>query len=96
MEIFEFCSVPAIALFCFFIVELIKKMSDEKSSMKNLYPIISAFLGTLSGGFVYAVSPDLIMGNSIISSWLIGLSSGLSATGGNEIFQRIWQVEKKF
>lgn len=89
MEIFEFCSVPAIALFCFFIVELIKKMSDEKSSMKNLYPIISAFLGTLSGGFVYAVSPDLIMGNSIISSWLIGLSSGLSATGGNEIFQRI-------
>ena len=89
MEIFEFCSVPAIALFCFFIVELIKKMSDEKSSMKNLYPIISAFLGALSGVIIYAVEPSLIMGESFLSCWLVGLASGLSATGGNEILQRI-------
>ena len=93
MEIVEFFSIPAISALSFGIVEIIKKTYDTEGRLKKLYPIISAFIGVLVGISAFLAQPDLIIGDSLLSSVLVGMASGLSATGGNEIFRRIRKKE---
>ena len=89
MMISEIYSIPAVAALCFGFVELLKHALHNDRKVKNAYPLISTILGTVLGVIVYLVEPSFMATDSLLSSALVGMASGLSATGSNEIIQRI-------
>ena len=84
----DFCSIPIITILCYGFIELLKRTMQFNHSIKNAYPLIAGVLGLFLGIVFHLLSPDL-MGNSAITSAIMGLASGLSATGGNELMQRM-------
>ena len=85
----ELCSIPTIATLCYGFVELLKRTFGKDGRLKNAYPLISASLGCFIGVITFLLDPDLMMTDSVLSSALAGVASGLSATGGNEMLQRV-------
>jgi uncharacterized membrane protein HdeD (DUF308 family) len=88
MEMIEICTAPMITAICYGIIELIKRVLEHER-MKNAYPLISALVGASLGIVAYFAEPTLMMSDSVFGSALIGMLSGLSATGGNELVRRV-------
>ena len=91
MEGFEVCSIPAIAGICYGFIELLKRTGNYSDKLKNAYPLISATLGAILGVIAYLAEPSFAVANSALGAALCGMASGLSATGSNEILQRLKQ-----
>ena len=87
----DFCSIPVIATLCFGFVEVLKRTFHYDAKLKNAYPLIAAVLGTLLGVVAHIVDPSIMITDSVLTSALAGMVSGLSATGSNEIIQRMRQ-----
>ncbi len=87
----DFCSIPVIAALCFGFVEVLKRTFHYDAKLKNAYPLIAAVLGTLLGVVAHIVDPSIMITDSVLTSALAGMVSGLSATGSNEIIQRMRQ-----
>ena len=94
MEGFEVCSIPAIAAICYGFIELLKRTSNYSDKLKNAYPLISALIGSVIGVIVFLAEPSYVLTNSVVGAALCGMASGLSATGSNEILQRLKQKTK--
>ena len=82
-------SVPVIALICYLVVEGIKIVFKEKSKVKEILPIISAFIGCMLAIIMYAFVPEVKLFDNILDAIVVGIISGLGATGSNQIFKQI-------
>ena len=89
MEVMEICSIPVIAALCYGLIEVCKRLFGKDSKIKNAYPLIAALTGTFLGVLTFLVEPELMMADSVLGAALAGMVSGLSATGGNQIVQRM-------
>ena len=87
----DFCSIPVIAALCFGFIEVLKRTFHYDAKLKNAYPLIAAILGTSLGVIAHVVDPSIMITDSVLASALAGMVSGLSATGSNEIIQRMRQ-----
>lgn len=86
MEIASFGigSVAAITVICLLIGQLVKAMPVNDKWI----PIIVGFCGAILGVVASFVMPDFPAGD-IITSIAVGIVSGLSATGVNQIFKQL-------
>ena len=89
MNMIEVFSIPVIVGLCYGFIEVLKKTLGTDGKIKNAYPLISGMLGTALGVFAYLVEPEIIVSDSLLGAALAGMASGLSATGSNEIIQRM-------
>lgn len=80
--------LPAIAVVCYLLIELVKAVTGGTDSLKNFYPILSAFIGMGLGTALFFVNPEWIS-ESLPGAILIGAASGLSATGSDQIVKRL-------
>ena len=94
MEMMEICTAPIITALCYGIIEILKRVLDHQR-MKNAYPLISALIGASLGVVAHFAEPALMMSDSLFGSALVGMLSGLSATGGNELLRRILSYFKE-
>ena len=85
----EIICVPAIMAIVFLLMEVYKKwIAKDKEKWISIIPIISGVLGILLGVIFYFAVPNIMLANSVWVAMLIGLCSGLSATGCNQIFKQ--------
>lgn len=89
MDLNNITGVPVIAVLCYLIIEGIKIVAGRYEKVKQLLPIISAFLGALLGIVFFKFCPSIIPVSTYISALLIGILSGLSATGTNQIWKQV-------
>ena len=87
-ELIEYGGVPAIVILCYVFIELLKKVIKNES-IKNAYPLISAAFGLFLGILLFFTDQPVFFAENAFESAMIGLVSGLSATGGNQIFKRL-------
>ena len=87
--------IPVIAALCYLFIELLKRTFHDDSKLKNAYPLISAMLGTALGVIAFLADLNVVFSDSVMTASFAGMVSGLSATGGNEIFQRMRKKEQK-
>ena len=80
--------LPAIAVACYLLIELVKAVTGGAASWKSFYPVLSAFIGMGLGAALFFVDPEWIS-ESLPGAILIGAASGLSATGGDQIGKRL-------
>ena len=93
---YSIATIPAVASAVYGIIELLKRfVFCENEKFRKFIPLLAALLGALITLIAFLVSPDLIPATSWYSSVLIGLASGLSAVGINQIKKQAEKKEEK-
>lgn len=85
----EIVCVPVIVALCYGAIELYKFfIAKDNAKLIAIIPIISAVLGGILGIVAFFACPAIIIANNAGVAFLVGLCSGLSATGTNQIFKQ--------
>lgn len=83
----EFVSVPAIVVICAFIGEIWKKATPE--SLDKWIPCICGACGIILSVVAFYTIADYIPANNWLSAVAVGVTSGLAATGANQVVKQL-------
>lgn len=82
--------VPIIVLCCYMIGEVYKFIFKENTY--KLIPILLTFIGGILGLLIYIYDKEAIFNTtSVIHAITIGMISGASSTGANQIIKQIYK-----
>lgn len=87
----DYMSVPIIVVCCYIVGEIYKFIFVKKQEAYKLIPIILAMLGGVIGSIMYITNPEMIFNAANI--WValgIGIVSGASSTGANQIIKQLF------
>lgn len=87
----DFISVPIIVVCCYIVGELFKLVFKNKQEAYNYIPIITAVMGGALGILIFYTNPEIIMAQNPWSALGMGIISGSSATGTNQIIKQIFK-----
>lgn len=91
----SFTSVPIIVVCCYVIGEIVKFIFRNKQETYKIIPIVVTSIGGLLGILIYLTNPEMIFNvDNIWTALLIGMVSGSSATGANQIVKQIFRKEE--
>jgi len=90
----ELISVPAIATIVYWVIYILKVTFNNSEKFKRFIPIIAAVLGVVVGIVCYYSLPSIIPTDNVLVAVIIGLASGLSATGVNQVFKQLTKINK--
>lgn len=85
----EMLSVPIIAVLVFSLIELLKVPLKQFPKFLVFIPLISGILGGVLGIIAFFAIPTLIPTGNIFHAILVGILSGLSATGSHQLVNQI-------
>lgn len=86
----EIICVPLIVTIVYALIEGYKKIVAKKNEiLVRIIPIIGLCLGAVLGVVCFYAFPELIIAHNLLSAIVVGASSGLSATGCNQIFKQL-------
>ncbi len=91
----DFTSVPIIVVCCYIVGEIYKVLFKNKQEAYKLIPILVAIIGGLLGILIYLTNPEMIFNADNI--WIalgIGIVSGTSSTGTNQIIKQLFEKSK--
>ncbi len=89
----EIICVPAIVAIVFMLMEVYKKfIAKGREKYLTFIPIIAGVLGMIFAIVFFFAFPSIMGTNNLVYAIILGLFSGLSATGCNQIFKQL----KKF
>ena len=96
MELNTSIGVSLIVVICYMVGE-VYKVIFPKEQMKRLIPVVLAVFGAILGVLIYYIDKNILFNvDSIFTAILIGIISGTSSTGANQIIKQIFnnKVEK--
>ncbi len=86
----EIICVPIIVALTYSLIELYKKTLAKNNEILNrIIPLLGLALGSVAGIVCYFAFPEIIIAHNLLSAIIVGASSGLSATGCNQIFKQL-------
>lgn len=89
----EIICVPLIVSIVYGIIEFYKLLvKNKKDIWLKLIPVIALVIGGVLGVVVFIIEPQLIIANNIWVALIVGMASGLSATGTNQVFKQLKKV----
>ena len=92
----DFTSVPIIVLCCYIIAEIYKKIFKEKEEFYKLIPMIMAIIGGILGIIIFYTNPEIIFNaDNIWTALGVGIVSGVSSTGTNQIIKQLFSKGDK-
>ena len=91
MELLEVASVPVIIVVVYLLLELYKAIFKSDKA-KNFIPVFAGVLGAICGVVLYYIFPDMIAAENFVNAIVIGVVSGLGATGTNQIVKQMQQL----
>ena len=91
----DYTSVPIIVLCSYIVGEIYKVIFKRKKDGYKLIPVLVAIVGGVLGVLIYLTSPEMIF--NVDNVWValgIGIISGFSATGTNQVVKQLIKKEK--
>ena len=86
----DFVGIPIIVLICYMVGEIYKVVFKKNTKTYKLIPILVATLGGVLGAVIYYTVPNVLLNNSnIYSAITIGIMSGFSSTGANQVVKQL-------
>lgn len=82
-------SIPAIVAAVYTIIDLAKTAVGESEKFKRFIPLIATGIGALIGVLLFYVEPDIIAAHNLLTAIVIGVASGLTATGTNQVVKQL-------
>ena len=90
----DFTTIPLIVIMCYLCGEVFKFLFKTKQESYKLIPIITSVFGAMIAVIMYLDDPNMILGASNIYVAIeIGIISGASATGANQIIKQIFKTK---
>ena len=87
----DFIGIPIIIVICYMVGEIYKVVFKKNTKSYKLIPILVASLGGVLGVIIYFTSPEIILNvENIYNAMLVGIISGFSATGTNQIIKQLF------
>jgi len=83
----EFVAFPAIVVMCYLAGAICKTIGNEK--LDKFIPVICGVIGAILGVVIFASIPNFIPAENWAVAVAIGIVSGFSATGINQIYKQI-------
>ena len=83
----ELVAFPAIVVMCYAVGVWLKAIGNEK--LDKFIPAICGVLGAVLGVVIFLTIPNFIPASNWAIAVAIGIVSGLSATGINQIYKQI-------
>ncbi len=90
----DFASVPIIVVCCYIIGEIYKFLFRNKQQTYKLIPVILSIVGALLGILMYFTSPEMLPVQNAWIAFGVGIVSGASATGANQIIKQLFEKEE--
>ena len=88
-NLIEIVSVPVIVAIVYGALAGYKHIVNGKEKLIKIIPVIAGGLGVVLGVIAFYAIPEIIAAENIFTAILIGGSSGLAATGTNQIFKQL-------
>ncbi len=85
----ELISVPVIAAIVYWVINLIKYATKQNEKFMRFIPLVAAALGAALGVVAYFAVPSIVPAENVFVAILIGIASGLTATGTNQIIKQL-------
>ena len=87
----DFIGIPVIIIVCYMVGEIYKVVFKKNTKAYKLIPILVAFIGGVLGVIIYFTTPEIMLNvENIYNAILVGIISGFSATGTNQIIKQIF------
>lgn len=84
-------TIPIIVVICYLVGEAYKFIFRKREDLYKLIPIVMATIGGTLGLLIYVTTDSLSFIDNIYDAILIGIVSGESATGTNQIIKQIFK-----
>ena len=92
----SFTSLPIIVVCCYIIGEIYKLLFSKKQKAYKWIPILMALFGGILGILIYITNPEIIMkADNLWMALGIGIISGISSTGANQIIKQMLKKENE-
>ena len=92
----DFTSVPIIVVCSYLAGEIYKIIFKNNKETYKIIPVITSLFGGLLGVLIYFTNKEIIFNvNNVYSALLIGITSGSSATGTNQIIKQLYKERKE-
>jgi flagellar biosynthesis protein FliQ len=88
-NILEVSHAPIIIFLVYWIINLLKSATNNNEKFLRFIPLLAAGLGVALSVVIYYTIPSIIVADNVLYAIIIGLSSGLAATGTNQIFKQL-------
>lgn len=85
----EIISVSSISIFVLIVEQILRNSFKKFEKFLNFIPLISALTGGILGLILFFTLPEIIPVTNFIHAIIVGMISGLSATGSNEAINKI-------
>lgn len=82
--------IPTIVLITYLFGEIFKVIFKSHQDLYKLIPIFVSFLGGILGIIIYLTNKDIINVSNIFEAITIGIISGSSSTGCNQIIKQVF------
>lgn len=90
----NYSCVPIIVVICYVIGEIYKLIFRNKKDLFKFIPILLAIIGGLLGILLYYTAREMIpFATNVYIALGIGIVSGVSATGTNQIIKQLFKKE---
>lgn len=90
----SFTSMPIIVVCCYIVGEIYKYIFRNKQEAYRLIPIITSIVGGLLGVVMFFTDPEIIFAENGWVAFCIGVVSGASATGANQVIKQLFYKDK--
>lgn len=88
----DYSGVPIIVILCYIVAEIYKVIFMENEKAKKLIPIVMAITGAIISILIYYTNKEMLYDAKNI--WIaleIGIVSGISSTGANQIIKQLFK-----
>ena len=86
----EIVCVPVIVAIVYALMSIYKTyIAKDNEKLIRFIPLIGGGIGVILGIVFYFAFPQLIVATNVVTAILVGLASGLSATGCDQIFKQL-------
>ena len=84
-----FTTIPALVAIVYTIIDITKTAVGGDEKFKRFIPLIACALGAVCGVIAFYFVPGVFETQNLLVAIIIGASSGLSATGTNQVVKQL-------
>lgn len=95
MNIIDVTSIPIIVVCSYLVGEMYKLIFQHKPNAYKFIPVVTPIVGGILGIAIFLTAPELLGVQNIWNALLLGIVSGASATGANQIIKKIFNKGEK-
>lgn len=91
----DITTIPALAAIVYTVIDIVKTLRGDDERFKRLIPLIACVLGAVCGAVAFFCIPGVMNTENLLVAMILGASSGLSATGTNQVVKQLTRTETK-